>query len=76
MPNDANPSDSPATLETVVNEPIPTIFFDGVWGIAASDGVVKVNLYQVKFSDHGWRNTKETHYHSFNNPGAFIHQSS
>jgi hypothetical protein len=50
MPNDANPSDSPATLETVVNEPIPTIFFDGVWGIAASDGVVRVNLYQPAFS--------------------------
>ena len=49
MPNDANPLDDPANLETVVNEPIPTIYIDGFWGIAVNDGVVKINLYEIKY---------------------------
>jgi hypothetical protein len=49
MPNDANPPDDPGNLETVVNEPIPTLYVDGFWGVAISDGVAKINLYEVKY---------------------------
>jgi hypothetical protein len=49
MPTDANPLDDPANLETVVNELIPTLYFDGLWGLVVDDGVVKLNLYKVRY---------------------------
>jgi len=44
MPDNTNLLDDPANLETVVNEPIPTLYIDGFWGAAINDGVVKLKL--------------------------------
>jgi hypothetical protein len=49
MPDNTNLLDDPANLETVVNEPIPTLYIDGFWGAAINDGVVKLNLYEVRY---------------------------
>jgi hypothetical protein len=36
-------------LETICNEPIPTIFVDGYWGVIKKENSVRLNMVEERF---------------------------